>query len=254
MNSLYTLGVRQTNSLQSDLERLRNGDNSASLLGQISASLSAMHRTVDDYDSMAKREIIKAKQEKAQMRVQKFRTDYAELRNQFDQLKKEADAQKAFAQRSDLLSTTAIPLSPSNSSTRQRYSQFSSSSSSTPEHSESPFRTPTPQPNPNYPNQNAYASMSREDHALHEHTFIQATEARLDDFLAQGREVLDNLVDQRNMLKGTQKMLLDSANTLGLSRDVIGWIERRSTQDMYIFFAGAIFTFFCFYLIWRYLG
>jgi hypothetical protein len=37
------------------------------LLGQISASLAAMNRTVDDYDSMAKREIIKAKQEKAQM-------------------------------------------------------------------------------------------------------------------------------------------------------------------------------------------
>lgn len=36
-------------------------------LGQISASLAAMHRTVDDYDSMAKREIIKAKQEKATM-------------------------------------------------------------------------------------------------------------------------------------------------------------------------------------------
>jgi hypothetical protein len=33
MNSLYTLGVRQTNSLQSDLEKLRNGENSASLLG-----------------------------------------------------------------------------------------------------------------------------------------------------------------------------------------------------------------------------
>jgi golgi SNAP receptor complex member 2 len=27
-----------------------------------------------------------------------------------------------------------------------------------------------------------------------------------------------------------------------------------STQDMYIFWAGAVFTFFCFYLIWRYLG
>lgn len=27
-----------------------------------------------------------------------------------------------------------------------------------------------------------------------------------------------------------------------------------STQDMYIFFAGAIFTFFCFWLIWHYLG
>lgn len=89
MNSLYTLGVRQTNSIQADLERLRNGDKSAALLGlcqsysspnsltwfcsltkmtgQISASLAAMHRTVDDYDSMAKREIIKAKQEKAMM-------------------------------------------------------------------------------------------------------------------------------------------------------------------------------------------
>ena len=27
-----------------------------------------------------------------------------------------------------------------------------------------------------------------------------------------------------------------------------------STQDMYIFFAGAIFTFFCFFMIWKYLG
>ncbi len=33
MNSLYTSGVRQTNSIQADLERLRNGDNSPSLLG-----------------------------------------------------------------------------------------------------------------------------------------------------------------------------------------------------------------------------
>ena len=92
MNSLYTSGVRQTNSLQADMERLRNGDNSPALLGephvflsfvqrhstnqvflnfffigQISASFSAMQRTIDDYDSMTKREIIKAKQEKGQM-------------------------------------------------------------------------------------------------------------------------------------------------------------------------------------------
>ncbi len=37
------------------------------MIGQISASLAAMNRTVDDYDSMAKREMIKAKQEKALM-------------------------------------------------------------------------------------------------------------------------------------------------------------------------------------------
>ena len=33
MNSLYTLGVRQSSSIQADLERLRGGDASASLLG-----------------------------------------------------------------------------------------------------------------------------------------------------------------------------------------------------------------------------
>lgn len=34
MNSLYTSGVRQTNSLQADMERLRNGDTSSALLGE----------------------------------------------------------------------------------------------------------------------------------------------------------------------------------------------------------------------------
>lgn len=68
---------------------------------------------------------------------------------------------------------------------------------------------------------------SREHHALREHSFIQNTDTRLDEFIAQGRAVLDDLVDQRNVLKGTQRRLLDAANTLGLSRDVIGWIERR---------------------------
>lgn len=100
----------------------------------------------------------------------------------------------------------------------------------------------------------SFTNLDRDAYALREHSFTQATSAQLDDFLAQGREVLDNLVDQREMLKGTQRRLLTAANTLGLSRDVISWIERRSTQDMYIFFGGAIFTFVCFFLIWYYLG
>ena len=74
----------------------------------------------------------------------------------------------------------------------------------------------------------------RENHALDEHSFLQSTEARLDEFLAQGQEVLNNLVDQRNVLKGTQRRLLDAANTLGLSRDVIGWIERRRCVCLFI--------------------
>jgi golgi SNAP receptor complex member 2 len=70
-------------------------------------------------------------------------------------------------------------------------------------------------------------SSLREDHALREHDFIRNTGARLDEFLAQGQAVLDDLKDQGNVLKGTKRRLLDAANTLGLSRNVIGWIERR---------------------------
>ncbi|EJF58231.1 V-snare-domain-containing protein [Dichomitus squalens] len=240
MNSLYTLGVRQTNSIQADLERLRNGEKSASLLGQISASLAAMHRTVEDYDSMAKREIIKAKQEKAMMRVQKFRTDYSDLRAQFERLKAEHEA----LSRAELLSGASSSTVPSSAPGDARR-RFMPNQSPAEEVSESPFRSGIPLP---------MNGALREQHALREHSFVQNTDSRLDEFIAQGRAVLDDLVDQRNVLKGTQRRLLDAANTLGLSRDVIGWIERRSTQDMYIFFAGAIFTFLCFFLIWRYLG
>ncbi|KAK7053341.1 Protein transport protein bos1 [Paramarasmius palmivorus] len=246
MNSLYTSGVRQTSSIQADLERLRNGDVSAPLLGQISASLAAMNRTIDDYDSMAKREMIKAKQEKAQMRVQKFRADYVELRSQFERLKGEATAQRDAEQRAELITSVNPASGPSDA--RRRFQTTHAPNSTlhpalrpqSEEHSESPFRGPTPQ--------------LREDYALREHTWIQNTNSQLDDLLAQGRDALDNLVDQRNILKGTQTRLMSAANTLGLSRDVIGWIERRSTQDMYIFFIGAIFTFLCFFLIWYYLG
>jgi Golgi SNAP receptor complex protein 2 len=35
MNSLYTLGLRQTSAIQADLERMQEGDNSAALLGLV---------------------------------------------------------------------------------------------------------------------------------------------------------------------------------------------------------------------------
>jgi len=224
MNSLYTSGVRQTASLQADLERLRNGDTAASLLGQISASLAAMSRTIEDYDAMAKREMIKAKQEKAQMRVQKFRSDYAEFRSQFENLKAEALDKQAVVQRADLISTSATQST--SSDTRRRFHTTAPQQSTlhpglrpanqSDTISESPFRSTSP-----------YNNYNREFRALDEHSFIQNTDSRLDEFLAQGREVLDNLVGQREVLKGTRKRLLDTASTLGLSRQVIGWIERR---------------------------
>ncbi|KAF8745716.1 Metallo-beta-lactamase superfamily, partial [Rhizoctonia solani] len=216
MNSLYTLGLRQTASINGDLEKLRSGDASPGLQGQISTSLAGFNRTIDDYETMAKKEMIKAKQEKAFMRVSKFRADATELRAEFDRVKNQVANAKAKANRDDLLGDvnqagSSIP--------RQRFN--TNNPSNTGEHSENPFAA-SAQPTYNL----------REDHALREHSFIDSTENQLDAFIAQGREVLDNLVDQRNMLKGTQRRLLDAANTLGLSRDVIGWIEKRTMTKL----------------------
>jgi Golgi SNAP receptor complex protein 2 len=223
--------------------------------GQIAASLSALSRTAENLDTMAKRETSQAKQEKGQLRVNKFRADYLDLKNQFDALKAELANQvrRKFPLRLLLISDLL------KKSQEQRNALFQSSSGGPmtvqdarrrvaaqidrTENSESPFqRAPLPD------------TSLRESHALREHSFIHSTGAQLDDFISQGREVLDNLVDQRQILQGTQRRLAGAAETIGLSRDVIGWIETRSKQDMYIFIGGAIFTFFCFYLILKYIA
>ena len=53
---------------------------------------------------------------------------------------------------------------------------------------------------------------------------------------------------------GTKRRLLSAANTLGLSRSTIQFIDRRTTSDFYILIGGALFTFLCFFLILYYLG
>lgn len=102
MNSLYTLALRQSASLSSDVKQLDSLSSpspspaptptprpppSSALHGQINASLAAFDRTIDDYDSMARREIVDAKREKALARVARFRDELAELRKEYDRVK-----------------------------------------------------------------------------------------------------------------------------------------------------------------------
>jgi Golgi SNAP receptor complex protein 2 len=56
---------------------------------------------------------------------------------------------------------------------------------------------------------------------------LQETENSLDQYIAQGRAVLENLVEQKGMLRGTKRKLMGAAETLGFSRETIGWINRR---------------------------
>lgn len=132
----------------------------------------------------------------------------------------------------------------------------------------------------NYNNNNRASARNlytpRTNAALEENSFINDTSSQLDAFIAQGQAVLGNLGTQRDVLKGrcrqnlrnvvskltvllvapsgTQRRLLSAANTMGLSREVIGFIERRGRGDMAVFIVGSLVTLVSFIMIIRYLG
>ncbi|CAG8581574.1 1978_t:CDS:2 [Paraglomus brasilianum] len=215
MNNSYKHALKQINSIREDLDKFDRGEDvSVGIQGQISAGFTALERTIDEYDSLARREIILVKQEKAFVNLRKLRDDHNELRKLFTATKQREMAKNAANDRSELLG--------------RRHQ------TSTPEH---PF----------------HRDLTREEHALREHSFINETDSKLDEFISYGNTVLNDMYHQNNILKGTQRRLLDAANTLGLSRSVIQYIERRSSQDNWILIIGAGFTLFCMWAIVHYL-
>lgn len=267
MNSLYNQALRQFSSIQSDISRIDSEGDSApsTAFGPVTVSLSSLERTIDEYENLAKKELIQSKQDKALTRVAKFRTDCAELQSQLARLKTKGSISNGNGGLSN--GSTSTLRSPTNANfgggqnANRRVSAIAESPFSLHARNSAPGQQQDPLAA--YKMNDSAAAMfggggggfsARESHALREHSFIQQTEQQLDAFIAQGREVFGNLVEQRGILKGTQRRLRDAANTLGLSRDVIGYIERRSTQDNIIFAVGAVFTLVCFWYIYKWFG
>jgi hypothetical protein len=61
------------------------------IIGQIAASLTSLSRTLDEYADLAKKELIPAKQEKAQERIKNFRADLLDYRQSFERLRKDRE-------------------------------------------------------------------------------------------------------------------------------------------------------------------
>ncbi|KAJ2795493.1 protein transport protein bos1, partial [Coemansia furcata] len=64
-----------------------------------------------------------------------------------------------------------------------------------------------------------------------EDAFWGRSERALDGFIAQGMASLDNLREQRGLLERTRRKLWNAGGTLGLSKSVITYINRRTAQD-----------------------
>lgn len=219
------------------LQELTDSDDG--IIGQISASLASLARTIDDYDSMARREIVPAKQEKAFQRVKNFRKEMSEYRQQFEKLKSDRSEQEHTVARGELLGrrghSSATPENP-----------YANTAHTRTQPSHSPF-APAPGSGPSGLQ---HGSLAREDHVFRERDFMTRTNDQLDDYLDRGRAVLADLGEQRAMLKNTQRKLYSVANTLGVSRDTIRMIERRASQDKYIFYGGVVVFFvFCYFVL-----
>ncbi|KAI9886465.1 MAG: hypothetical protein M1823_001714 [Watsoniomyces obsoletus] len=244
MNSLFNSALKQSSSIRKDLDAFAEASLSSSpaLQGQISASLTSLSRTIDDYQAMARREPVPGKQEKAFERVKNFRAELVDYREQLERLKKEREQSAMSSNRNELLGRR-----PHHSSTPENpYAQSSSSMGNT---QHSPFR----------PSHHASAlgaspaDYARESHAFREQSFMESTNAQLDEFLDRGRAVLGDLGQQREILKGTQKKLYSAAATLGISGDTIRMVERRAKQDKWIFWVSIVVFFGLCYLVLRWL-
>ncbi|KAI8099639.1 uncharacterized protein BX664DRAFT_321792 [Halteromyces radiatus] len=219
MNSLYNHALKQSHALQRDLDKFASGqDLSAGLQGQIAASFSSLQRSIDDYDNLAKREMVAVKKETAITRVSKFRQELQEMRTRFESTKKIQENLRLEQNRESLLA---------------RRPNKGGHYAEAPEH--------------------PYQPMTRSAFAQREQAFGDHTESQLDDFITQAQTLLENLTDQHGILKKAQRKLLDTANILGLSQNVIRYIERRTTQDKWIFFGGLIITVFILWAIVHYL-
>ena len=214
MNSLYNHALKQTVSLQRDLDKFASGqDSSAGLQGQITASFNTLQRSIDDYDNLAKREVVAVKKETALTRVSKFRRDLQDMKTQFESIKKQQESQRYEQNRDSLLRRNNRP------------------------------NTDSP-----------YFPIDRSEFAMRESSFVDNTDVQLDSFIDQAQNLLENLTDQHGILKKTQKKLLDAANTLGLSKNVIRYIERRTAQDKWIFIVGLAATLLILWAIAHYFG
>ncbi|KAJ0163108.1 Protein transport protein bos1 [Colletotrichum tanaceti] len=240
MNVQYNSALRQSKAIRNDLEKLSSSAAQPAALtpaeiGNVSASLASFSKTIDEYNNLARQELVQKKQEEALERVKRFREDLSDFKSQVDSLKKAREDAVHSNNRGELLGRRAyVTATPENpyANVNKSSSVFHSRGAST--------------------GQTANGlgmggnDVTREQHALREQNFFDHTNSALDEYIARGQAVLGDLGTQREMLKNTQKRLYSVGNTLGISGDTIRMIERRAKEDKWIFWAGVIIFFlFC---------
>lgn len=99
----------------------------------------------------------------------------------------------------------------------------------------------------------AQPNISDEDlnYALQQSQYLEQASSTLDGILSTAGETFDSLVRQRATLQHIHKGVINVANSLGLSTNLIRMIERKETFNSFLTYGGMILTCIIVYVVWR---
>lgn len=237
----YNSALRQSKSIRHELDTLNSkGSSTPGEIGNVSASVSSFTKTIDEYNRLARQEIVPKKQEEAFERVKRFRDDLSDFRSQIDGLKRAREDSQYQNNKAELLGRRPYNATPENP-----YANASTDNNSSYYTQNTPYTAG--------PLTTGSGDEVRESHAFREQAFFAQTHSALDEYIARGQAVLGDLGQQRERLKSTQKRLYSVGNTLGISGDTIRMVERRARQDKWIFLGGVVVFFTFCWLVLHYL-
>jgi len=87
--------------------------------------------------------------------------------------------------------------------------------------------------------------------ALEHNNRLERSNNYMNDLLAQGSVMLGDLRDQREMIKGFRRKLVDIAGVLGMSGTVMRLIERRQAGDKLVLIGGMVVTCIVMFIVLR---
>ncbi|RKP38186.1 snare region anchored in the vesicle membrane C-terminus-domain-containing protein, partial [Dimargaris cristalligena] len=207
MNSTYNTAKKQLFLLQQDLTKYESGvDVTPALRAELETRLAGFHQSIQKYQSLSQKEFVVQRQQQAKERIRTFLDEYNNLSQRLEREKvKEQTKQTQTAHRQELMQ-----------------------------------RRPTDSNKVSFQRRLLYPIEM--DYVHREQNSLQQSEGAIDGFIETAQAALSNLREQRGWLKNSRRKILDTANTLGLSRSVIHYIERRTTQDKWVFWTGVIAT------------
>ena len=94
--------------------------------------------------------------------------------------------------------------------------------------------------------------MDVEASLLKENDSLLRSTTMADYYLEMGRSSLSSLYDQGNLLKKAQRRVLDMANSLGITGNIIQNAMSRSWWDRCIVYTGIIIITLCLVGVWYY--